>query len=250
MTKHFLIILIATLGLLFPHRLMAQFDNIEPKTIQSMPLLQPFIIQEEPEIKNDTIVPLFYPFFSKEQIEEKLKNLDTIPFPQYQYSNITYGDCFGSCNDGRTISYICPICGNETLYKTNFEWLSTIGKYAIIKNYREIESSCAAIHLLRWDIYKYRQKVEEINGVHITLDESEFCMHCSPFVKNPTLYLLTNIEGEPDTNKITKFHFGDIELLRVFLNGNLVCYSKVSLNCCKDRIKELLGITDETNKND
>jgi len=246
-TKHLLIVIIVFLT----PRLAAQ-DYIEPRPlIRTMPptdweIYTQFLKSKE---KSDTIYPLYYPFFSKEQIVEKLENLSTISMEIYwKYSGmswcISHRDYFGWYE--KPISYICPVCEGETIYKTIHNWLLTIGKQTIIGTDREIELSSKNLDLLYWNsLNDYRKGIKEINGIHVTLDESEFCKYCSPLIKVPKLNLLTKIEGETNTNKIANCSLYDIELLRDFLNNNLICFSKTSLDYRRERLKELLGIKDE-----
>jgi len=238
------IILIAIVSLLFGQPLMAQ--------------------------SNDTVSF----FFSKKQIEEKIKQLDTIPknIPKYDKVMVDgriflfpiYDEIYVSkqregirnitCIDYKTdfvesIIYICPICKEETFYKTNASldyWLHPFGKQIIVENNKiiNIEAWSDTHWILREKLNIYKDEVQKIKEIHLALDESEFCKYCSPFVKKPQLYLLTNIEGETDTNKIIMNlrYLHSIELLRDFLNGTLVCTSKKHLDFCRERIKELLGL--------
>jgi hypothetical protein len=230
--KYFSIILI----LLFTPTLVAQSDH-----------------------ENDSI-----PFFSKAQIEEKLKN-KIINSPEKLISFM--------CCMNHPVSYICPKCGRNTLYTSpNWDWLSNFGKQEFIWNNNgyfepKYEQEREKAHkYVAHEIRQSREEIPKIKGIHTTLDESEFCKNCSPFIVNPTLYLLTNIEGESCTTKIANISYYDIQLLREFLENNtMISYEednnrrnwnkngidwnglRIDENRAKaiersDRIKELLGI--------
>ena len=204
--------------------------------------------------------------FSKAQIEEKLKILTTPPKDTvYSVFSIEYGlvkikekskiryipsrycDC---CCRGTPIftriSYICPICGEETLY--NFDWLYTIGKEEFIRNR---SGKFEPFFFTRNDNYadivfcidRFQRKVKEIKNINISLDETEFCKYCSPYspyVTKPILNLLINIDGESDTTKTQNVTCADIQLIYNFLNAPLF-YKKFGDNNI-ERIKELFGI--------
>ena len=216
--KYFPIILIAVAGL-FPQKLTAQ--------------------------SNDTVCSLF----SKAQIEEKLKCLSsTLSLPVFLHWHMS-GFC-GYPTFYSKISYICPICGGETLYGSD--------SYAIRKEefvqsrmgYFEPKSFNYETYAIVYRFDLFRKEVQKIKGINIFLDESEFCKHCSscsPYTTNPSLNLLVNINGESDTTKTPNVTYIDIQLLRDFLNGNLANkgYRDGSYgDGYIERIKELLGIKD------
>ena len=246
-------IFLIVITLLLTTKLMAQ-DRIPSKPINittqhdigiDIGIYEQYVQARE---KTDTIFPLFYPFFSKKQIEDKLENLDTIPYNVYTKFNsinisMNTGHCHYRCTN-EVISYICSICGEKTLYKTpkvSFDF-SPIKKQIIIENKNCREMEPLDVHFISCELKKYRQKIQKINGIRIALDESEFCANCCPFVKKPQLYLLINIEGETETNRITNFYFSDTQLLIDFFNNNLFYFSKTSLENSRNRLKELLGI--------
>ena len=229
--KYLLIILIAVAGL-FTQKLTAQ--------------------------SNDTVCPLF----SKTQIEEKLQKLQDAVSPlstveQWRQENqisINYSDCYfcWAVPCFTKISYICPICREETIYRSDFE---VIRKEEFIQHRMGFEPKFFnydedIIFTVHYAINRYRLKIKEIKGINISLDETEFCKYCSPYspyTTNPTLYLLVNINGESDTTKTPNVKCKDIVLIRDFLKGSLVFGEMFECRPMADyieRIKELLGIKD------
>ena len=109
------VILLLTFGFVFTNKLSAQTKKNSKNEIKS---------KEKLEIVNDTIKPLY----SKEQIEEKLKYLAETPPP----SDLSFGAmCYSiAISSTDSFTYICPICGERTIYKKNKikdeDWWSVI----------------------------------------------------------------------------------------------------------------------------
>ena len=180
------------------------------------------------EIQNDTIRPLF----SKEQIEAKLKHLATTPPP----TELSYGAmCYTTTMISGTILYICPVCGNKTVYNNK------LGKDEEI------------VSFLWRGLDACRREIQKIKGITVSLHEWGFCKHCTPNVSTPTLYLFVNI-GNSKTVKTPDITYMDIRLIHEFLSGSLVHKTsndgEEPLINYMERIKELLGIKDKPKKND
>ena len=229
--KYLSIVLTAVMGLFFTQTVVAQSDS------------------EASESKTDTVSVLL----SKKQIMEKLELLpDTLPqspIPRRYYPLYSVGGI-------SSIAYICPICGTETKYGHYREWLGNLGKEEYTKNdFGNFEPICFVFYdddenfqIVAWGMKYCKREIQEIKGIHIALDESEFCKYCSPSIKDPKLGLLVNIDGEPDTAKIRNISYYDIRLLQKFLNGKTFYFEYydyyAELAYHKKRIKELLGIKD------
>jgi len=186
---------------------------------------------------NDTIFPhdSICRMFSRKQIDEKLKHLTRNPTPIEPFHGaMCY---FVTPRLDKIHEYICPVCGEKTIYKWN----------------NNPEKFNAADGVLGFKLEACRKEIEKVNGINIKLDESEFCAHCKPNIKVPKLYLFVNIAGQRDTTKINEFYYIDIRLIHTFLNGELIY--KDELNIVSplldkmDRLKELLGINDTLNIN-
>lgn len=173
----------------------------------------------------DSIVALF----SRNQLNQKLKHLSEAPPPkELSYGAMCYSIMLPPPMD--SVEYVCPVCGEKTVYKkTNFS-----DNWYYISN------------LLKDEIVEYRREVAKIEGVFIKLDESEFCKHCSPNIKNPELYLETNILGESDTNKVKGITLFDLQLIHNFLDDKIVYKdsydSEVPLSLHANRIKKILNL--------
>ena len=194
------------------------------------------------EIQTDTIQPLF----SKTQIEEKLKLLAKTPPP----TKLSFGAmCYEMSMPPDTISYICPACGQRTAYKSKYsnKLFSGIEE----KYINTVEEK--HIGVVRGGINACRREIQKVEGINISLDESEFCKHCLPYTTEPALWLLVNIGGESDTVKIRDISYLDIRLLQEFLSGSLVHKgaqdSETPLVKHIARIKELLGVKEAKHNN-
>jgi ribosomal protein L37AE/L43A len=180
-------------------------------------------------IKNDISVVLFgdtiKPVYSKSQIELKLKNLAETPPPK----ELAFGAmCYSpALIEETSYEYICPECGEKTIYKNVF----TESNYYVEEN----------------DIASARRAVKAIKGLNIKLDESQFCSHCrSTEVERPTLCLLVNIAGESDTTKVCGVTYHDLILLNDFLNEKPTYFDDYDYEHAlvdeQYRIEEMLGI--------
>jgi len=196
------------------------------------------------EITNDTIRPLF----SKAQIEEKLKILAETPPPTFNYFGAM---CYATFRPPDKVSYICPICGEKTVYSCAIdnEWLhETTSKQTY--HFNEPKKNIINAEqrgFIQRELNRCRREIQKVKGINVYLDESEFCKHCSPSVKNPVLYLIVNISGESDSIKTRMDNYIDIQLIQEFLNGDLIHKDITGkemepLVTHIDRIKKLLGI--------
>ena len=180
---------------------------------------------------NDTVSYLF----SKAQIEERLEYLSSSPTPS------SYWSCGNPPFSCPIISYICSTCGGETLYGSDSY---VIPKKEFIQNrmgYFEPKFFNYEAYIIVYrEIAKIRKEIQEVKGINISLDESEFCKYCSPYTTNPSLNLSVNIHGEPNTTTTPNVTCMDIQLLHVFLNWNLAKTQFTERDIA--RIKELLGI--------
>jgi len=176
------------------------------------------------EGKNDTIKAMF----SKEQIDNKLKRLAETAPP----ANLSYGaKCYSQArNDIKVREYVCPVCGQKTIYKKS----AIKDKFFMIDN------------VLKYDLDKCRRMIGSINGINISLDETEFCSKCKPNTKSPALCLLVNIAGKSDTTRVRGISSEDLILINEFLSDKLVHKGSYDeeypLANYSENIKNLLGI--------
>jgi hypothetical protein len=132
------------------------------------------------------------------------------------------------------------MCGEKTIYG-----LKEVDNETEI-NTDTLKISQNRISFIKYELTAIQREIQKVKGINISLDESEFCKHCSPFVEEPTLYLSINIGGESDTTKISDFDYMDVRLIHEFLAGSRVHEdgrgNEYPLIDYIERIKELLGI--------
>ena len=80
----------------------------------------------------------------------------------------------------------------------------------------------------------------------IKLDESQFCKHCSPDVKEPVLGLVVTFEGSDQPHCVWNVTHEDVKLVHEFLSGSKTHKdlqdNETPLKNHIKRLKELLGI--------
>lgn len=175
------------------------------------------------DIANDTIKGMF----SKKQIDQKLKRLaETDPPKELSFGAMCYKVAFENFN---VFEYICPTCGEKTVYKRG----KNNEESWIIENLEKNLNLC-------------RSGIGKIKGINIKLDESLLCKHCSPDTDSPSLCLWVNISGQSDTTKVCNVNSKDIQILGEFLNDKLLHSGsrdeETPLVNNLARIKELLGM--------
>lgn len=223
---YLIIIIILTFGFIFTSKISAQTNDKLNKNNEIKS-------KEKFEIINDTIKPLY----SKKQIEKKLKHLAETPPP----TDLSFGAmCYSiSISSIDKFTYICPICGERTIY-----------------NQKKVDKDewWTVKSVLEYGLTSCRREVEKIKGINIRLDESQFCKHCSPDIKKPELCLLVNIGGESDTSKVCDINYLDIRKIQEFLNGELIHITgnegEVPLVNDIEWLKKLFGIELKSTNNE
>ncbi|MGD9126609.1 MAG: hypothetical protein PVH19_04450 [Planctomycetia bacterium] len=149
---------------------------------------------------------------SRAEIESMLKKIETSEAPKPKMGAMCY-DVAMPPNRGE---YVCPVCGEKTLYAT--------------KNEKDPDSKDGtlsvdwpAIKILQWDLKACRREMEAIHKdskLALTLDESSFCKKCQPKAKKQELQLkVTYDDGK--TYTVSSINHSDLLLLRDFLKGQL-----------------------------
>lgn len=134
--------------------------------------------------------------------------------------------CYEAMAYPRVAEYICPVCGEKTIYN---------------------DSEAAFIE---WELQGCRRMVESLNEYtefDISLDETRFCDFCSDSSdEEPALIL--RVASTDTTETVNSISIHDLRILDSFLQGNLYYLtgneSQFPLQDCSDRIRELLGASD------
>jgi len=128
--------------------------------------------------------------------------------------------CYDTAAPLERSQYICPVCGEMTLYPA---YSTDIDK-----------------------ISYYRTLVKKIKHVDVKLDESQLCEKCSPNSESRKLCLI--VKPKSHKNLAGKITCGiteeDINLIYEYSEGmkeHTTWYGKFSLNNYKNRLEELFG---------
>jgi hypothetical protein len=132
------------------------------------------------------------------------------------------------------IAYICPKCGERTVYD---------GDTPTVK-----EVKAEVIGVVAKEIASCRREFAELRKVAgdttMSLDESQFCRKCSPNVTEPKLVLYFSYQGKP--REIKDISRDDLQILREFFAGRPLkengATSKKQLEHRRHRLEQLLGV--------
>ena len=158
---------------------------------------------------------------SKSELVDKLINLKDIKVSDPMVGAM----CYDTAAPMERVEYICPICGEKTLY---------------IKDYDiDVEK-----------IPYYRNLIKKITKIDVKLDESQFCSKCNPsyHLKSRELCLMVKYGKDSKPHRTCGITEQDINLLYEFSEGKKIhVYSPdndglIPLMNYKDRIEELLGV--------
>ena len=149
-------------------------------------------------------------------LNSKLEQLPEIPAAKDRPVSAM---CYDTASPLDRVQYICPACGEMTLYNSTFG-----------DNISELST--------------YRQLVKKITKMDVRLDESQFCKKCSPNIKNPQYCLLVKDVKSNKTHKTCNITENDILLIYEYSEGikeHNNGYIKAPLKNYEDRLEELLG---------
>lgn len=157
---------------------------------------------------------------SREQVEKKLKAVETRTAPEPKMGAM----CYEMAAPPDRAEYVCPKCGEKTLYAADHAQFVT------------------------WELEACRR---EFDGLHrasdlaLALDESSLCAHCSPAATEHHLALVVRYADGSSRTTAPVSH-DDLRILRAFLKGELVYTTSNDGSApLKDelpRLRTLLGI--------
>ncbi len=158
---------------------------------------------------------------SKADIRKLLATLEKAQVPETKIGAM----CYKPVGPPDRMEYVCPVCGEKTLYAKELSWKWT----------RELENC--------------RRTFKEIpNNGSIRLDETSFCKKCQPNAKEPMLNLSIRFD-DGTTNNVSNISSQDLYLLRDFFKGKLSVTGPqdetTPINKSLPRLHELLGIRPE-----
>jgi hypothetical protein len=159
---------------------------------------------------------------------ERVHRTPTLP----NVGPLTTAMCYSVALPPDRAEYICPKCGERTLYVNDEK--TVFGKDIA----RRVD----------WDLRDCRARIEEIRkvaGEAIVLDESQYCRKCKPGVKEPALVLVATFnQGQP--HSVSGVTADDLRLLYEFLSCKVVhAEGQDDESPMRDhlpRLEELLGV--------
>ena len=170
-------------------------------------------------------------------ISSRLRELNSGPKPLL----IKHIDamCYDTAFPPDRLEYVCPACREKTLYARR----ETEEKSSI-----EVEDIMRSLQKQREQPYYCVEKIEDcrrtiknIKGIHVELDESQFCRKCRPDVTHPVLLLKVHLGNGC---KITpEIRHRDLVLLADFVEG--IPQTSGGYEALADhlpRLEELLGV--------
>jgi len=165
-------------------------------------------------------------------VRAMLKHLTDTPLPKKLSPGAM---CYYSSVRLRRTDYVCPQCGERTLYEES--------KLEDIKYSRD--NVCIIIGEDIPGCHRELAKIRKIVGDAMALDESQFCRKCSPKVTEPKLVLHITYE-DGTTRNAEKVTAEDLQLIREFLAGDAVHKGvrdrEIPLKKSLPRLQELLGV--------
>jgi len=158
--------------------------------------------------------------FTREELERKLTVLAKRRAPR----NLAFGaDCYSRAAPPNRSEYVCPVCGEKTLYADSEAW--------------NVEEQLPTA----------RELVAELaENLEIRLDESAYCRHCKPNEKKLDLAIEIRYSDSSQANRISSIDNDDLRLIAEFLAGknrhDRGMLGETPLNRHKKRLGELLGL--------
>jgi hypothetical protein len=135
---------------------------------------------------------------TRDEVHKKLLRLSSSPPP----ANLKQGACcYKMASPPNRGEFICPKCGERTLYATDSKDGRTDGR------------------LIGIELPECRRLVGQIRGLDVKLDETEFCKRCSPASTSPRLILLIKYKGDALVHRFKGVTSEDLAVLKEFLDG-------------------------------
>lgn len=172
-------------------------------------------------------------FLSREKIQSQLQKIALSPRPETKKISAM---CYEIAAPPSVAEYVCPKCGEKTLYVREMANSSDKGNIA----------DQDTISALKWELDGCRRQIQKISKLSVELDESQFCKKCSPDVKNPQLVLVVHYPEEQKIHRYMGVTTSDFELLIHFLNGEkkykLMMDDETAIKDHLQQLKKLLGV--------
>jgi len=155
---------------------------------------------------------------TRASVRERLRELAAAPAP----TNLSMGAmCYKPAAHPQSAEYVCPRCGEKTVYTT--------------------EQATVVL----WELPAMRRLVTQVPNLTVTLDEYEFCRHCSPNTIDPRTAIVVQFTGDWTGHVTEGVSTDDLELLKDFMSGSDKHIGsegrQTPLKDHLDRLEQLLG---------
>jgi len=171
-------------------------------------------------------------FLSHQEIQNQLAQIAGKPAPK----ELAMGAmCYEVVAPPSRIDYVCPTCGEKTLYALEDSSGETTRdlQWRTINDIQGLES--------------LRRLAQQIKKLDITLDESQFCKHCRPDVIEPKLGLIVKYPDRPEPHCVWDVSWTDLTMIKALTEGKLkykgLNDGEAALKTQQKRLKELLGLS-------
>lgn len=165
---------------------------------------------------------------SNAEIERMLSRIEERPAPKEKMGAM----CYDMCLPPPVTEYVCPVCGEKSLYpaKEN-RWSTPLNR---LEGLRRLQREAQAEAGRR--------------GAAVALDEQAFCRHCRPqAAEEPSAALVVRLPDGRETRTET-FTEEDLRLLRDFFAGKDVRVGpqddETPLKRSLPRLRDLLGLAE------
>ncbi|MFH0864670.1 MAG: hypothetical protein V1904_00640 [Bacteroidota bacterium] len=163
--------------------------------------------------------------YKRNAIKEKLEALANSPAP----TELKQGAmCYAAMLERDSAEYVCPKCGERTLYTENKGWF------------------------VRRDLNVCRTLADSVPAINLTLDESQYCKKCSPDIESPQLCITYQLADDANKTHICGITPYDLKIMKEFMQGKDKHITdndgEVALKDFLPRLQELFGIKIESEK--
>ena len=165
---------------------------------------------------------------SNAEIERMLERIETRPAPEMKMGAM----CYDMCMPPPVTEYVCPVCGEKTLYPVpKGQWSTPLN---FLEDLRGMQAQAQMEAVKR--------------GASVELDEKAYCRNCRPeAVERPAAVLVVQLPDGRQT-RTENFTEGDLGLLRDFFAGKDVKVGdqddEMPLKESLPRLRELLGMAE------
>jgi hypothetical protein len=160
---------------------------------------------------------------SRQELEKELLALERKKAPEPKMGAM----CYDMAVNPARIEYVCPVCGEKTLYAEGPDWMVGV-------TVEETRRGFA--------------KVNRLKKLAMNLDERNLCKKCRPNAKTRDL-ALTIRDADGSSNTVAAVSAADFDLLEAFLKGQSVLKTfnegEEPLKSHLPRLRELLDVKEK-----